>query len=275
MSEFPPFNRFSANWGPRWQRTDWSEPWTPGESATTSELDFDQVPTREEFDAGVTGPVISVSQGPHAIALPEIYEPGYAYPLIVWFHRSGGNEEEVFDVLPQISDRNYIALALRGNVDQGDSAAWSTATDGALELARLIEEAVTKLAQFVNVHTERVYLAGAGAGGTTALELMLHRPEAFAGAVCLGGAFPDVHMPLARYRGMRGRRVLLATTLECRDVRVVDLVAAGRLMYTAGMQVGTRVYQQGTDQLPTRKMLRDIDHWIMDGIQSAVRVAVR
>jgi phospholipase/carboxylesterase len=274
MSEHPlSFNRFSENWGLRWQSSEWSEPWS--ETTTATNLDFDQVPTREEFDAGVTGPVISVSDGPHAIALPEMYEPGYAYPLVVWFHRSGNNEEEIFDVLPQISDRNYLALALRGNVDLGDGAAWSTASDGALELARRVEEAVTNLTQFVNIHPERVYLAGAGAGGTAALELMLQRPEAFAGAVCLGGAFPDVHMPLARFRGMRGRRVLLATTLECRDVRVVDLVAAGRMMYTAGMQVGTRVYQQGTDQLPTGKMLRDIDHWIMDSIQSAVRVSVR
>lgn len=274
MKDHIPSNGWSFdNWGPRWQRPEWSEPWS---ATTATELDFDAVPTREQMESGeVACPVISVSDVPHAIALPDVYEPGYAYPLIVWMHRTGSNEEEVFDILPQISERNYLALSLRGNVDLGDGAAWSTASTGALELARSIEEAVTNLAQFVQIHPERVYLAGVGAGGTAALELMLQRPEAFAGAVCLGGAFPDVHLPLARFRGLRGRRVLLATTLECRDVRVVDLVASGRLLYTAGMQVGTRVYQQGTDQIPTPKMLRDIDHWVMDGIQSSVRVSVR
>jgi phospholipase/carboxylesterase len=275
MSEQPPSHgRFTDLWGPRWEQPEWSAPWTDDSTATTA-LDFDSVPTRDAMDAGFTGPVISVSDEPHAIALPDIYEPGYAYPLIVWFHRAGANEEEIFDVLPQISERNYLALALRGNVDLGDEAAeWSTGPDSALELARRIEDAVSKLSEFVNVHPDRIYLAGAGTGGTTALELMLQRPEAFAGAACLGGVFPEVQVPLARFRGLRGRRVLLATALENRDVKIVDLVASGRLLYTAGMQVGTRVYQ-ASGELPTPKMLRDMDHWIMDSIQSAVRLSVR
>jgi len=271
MSErFPSPGQF-FDWGIRWQLPEWSneEP-----DAAAAELDFDQVPTRAEREAGITGPVISVTEGPHAIALPEIYEPSYAYPLIVWFHQPGSNEEEIFDVLPQISDRNYVALALRGNLETEGGAEWSTSEVGAFELAHRIEEAVNNFSGFVNVHPQRVYLAGAGAGGTTALELLLQRPEAFAGAICLGGAFPDVRVPLVRYRGLLGRRILLATTTDSRDAKVAELVAAGRLLYTAGMQVGTRVYQS-TGNVPTGKMLRDVDHWIMDSIQSAISVAVR
>jgi phospholipase/carboxylesterase len=259
--------------GPWWEHPRCSDPWA---AAAATELDFDEIPTRDELESGAaTCPLISVSDVPHAIALPDVYEPEYSYPLIVWLHAAGGSEDDVFDVLPQISERNYLALALRGNVELPHGAAWSTSAEGALELAQRIEDAVTSLAEYLQIHPERVYLAGVGTGGTTALELMLQRPELYAGAMCLGGAFPDVHLPLARFRGLRGRRVLLATTLECREVRVVDLVASGRLLYTAGMQVGTRVYQQGADSIPTPKMLRDIDHWLMDGIQSAVRVSVR
>jgi len=268
-----PSNDRFFNWADRWQLPGASD--DELEATTATALDFEKVPSREEFESGVSGPVVSVTEGPHAIALPEVYEPGYAYPLIIWFHQSGANEEEIFDVLPQISDRNYVALALRGNVDLGDgAAAWLTEASGALELCGKIEAAIASLSDFVNVHRQRVYLAGASTGGTTALELMLQRPEAFAGAICLGGAFPDAKVPLARFRGLRGRRILLATSLDGGDVPVVDLVASGRLLYSAGMQVGTRVYQQ-SGPAAEQKMLRDVDHWIMDSIQSAVRVSVR
>uniref|UniRef100_A0A7C4QR05 Uncharacterized protein n=1 Tax=Schlesneria paludicola TaxID=360056 RepID=A0A7C4QR05_9PLAN len=256
------------DWGIRWQLPAAFDDGLDDEAAAS--LDVDQVPTRDELEAGVTGPVISVSEGPHAIALPEVYEPGYAYPLIVWFHPSGSTEEELFDVLPQISDRNYVALALRGNVEFGHGADWSTA-GGALETARRVEEAVERLKQFLNIHPQRIILAGYGSGGTTALEVLLQSPEAFHGAACLAGAFPNIEFPLARYRGLRGRRVLLATTLDCREVRVADFVTSGRLLYTAGMQVATRVYQEGGGTAKAR-MLRDVDHWIMDGIQSAIKV---
>jgi len=271
MSERMQFPGPFFDWGIRWQTPDLPE---DDVDAAIVELDFDQVPTRAEREAGITGPVISITEGPHAIALPEIYEPGYAYPMIVWFHQAGSNEEEIFDVLPQISDRNYVALALRGNVDLGDAAEWSAEPCGVLEVARRIEDAVTNFSGFINIHPQRVYLAGVGGGGTLALELLLQRPEAFAGAICLGGAFPQVDLPLARFRSLHGRRILLSATMENREAKIADLVASGRLLFNAGMQVGTRIYQPG-GEVPTPKMLRDVDHWIMDSIQSAVGMAAR
>ncbi|MDZ4683952.1 MAG: hypothetical protein SH850_02610, partial [Planctomycetaceae bacterium] len=104
--------------------------------------------------------------------------------------------------------------------------------------------------------------------------LLLQRPEAFAGAACLGGEFPHLAHPLAKFRGLRGRRVLLATSLDCPNVKITDLVNSGRLLYSAGVQVGTRIYQQ-PGGVPTPKMLRDLDAWLMDGIASAVRVSAR
>jgi predicted esterase len=123
--------------------------------------------------------------------------------------------------------------------------------------------------QKFNVNPQRIFLAGMGAGGTTALEVILEKPELFAGAASLCGEFPTVDKPLARFRGLRGRRLLLSTTYTCPDVKVLDLVNSGRMLYAAGMQVGTRVYQQSGDAA-TAKMLRDIDHWIMGSIQTAL-----
>ena len=48
--------------------------------------------------------------------LPEHYEPGYAYPLVLWFHGDGSSEAEISSVMPNISDRNYHrARNVRGN----------------------------------------------------------------------------------------------------------------------------------------------------------------
>jgi hypothetical protein len=46
-------------------------------------------------------------------------------------------------------------------------------------------------------------------------------------------------------------------------------VNSSRMLYAAGMQVGTRIYQQSGDAA-REKMFRDIDHWIMGGIQTAL-----
>ena len=46
--------------------------------------------------------------------MPEPYEPGYAYPLIVLFHGRGGNEDQVLRLAPKISNQNFIYLSLRG-----------------------------------------------------------------------------------------------------------------------------------------------------------------
>ena len=46
--------------------------------------------------------------------LPTGYEPNYAYPLLVFFHGHGGNEEQVLRLSPRLSRRNYICIGLRG-----------------------------------------------------------------------------------------------------------------------------------------------------------------
>jgi phospholipase/carboxylesterase len=258
-----------------WADAELPQPSWPTESEDWHDepVDYDSVPTLAELEAGATGgPVVSLLDEPHAIALPEIYEPGYAYPLIVWFHEAGGSEEDIFTLLPDISERNYLAMAIRGGRTTGAGAEWSTAELGAGALVDKLQGAIARLSEKFTIHPDRVFLAGMGTGGTTAVELLLERPEAFAGAASINGPFPQLTQPLARFRGLRGRRVLLSTTMDNPDVKVVDMVAAGRLLYSAGMLVGTRIYQPSGGR-PTPKMLRDIDHWIMDGISSAVRVS--
>src|ERR1700722_3421421 len=51
--------------------------------------------------------------------LPHGYEPRYPYPLLVFFHGHGGNEEQILRLAPRLSRRNYISIGLRGPVNLG------------------------------------------------------------------------------------------------------------------------------------------------------------
>src|SRR5438477_3796237 len=51
--------------------------------------------------------------------LPVGYEPRYPYPLLVFFHGHGGNEEQILRLAPRVSRRNFIAIGLRGPVSLG------------------------------------------------------------------------------------------------------------------------------------------------------------
>lgn len=241
-------------------------------------FDEDTLPTHgeiieliETLHAGESSPFLesSVSNRPYSVHLPDYYEVGYAYPLVVWFHGDGSSEAEVSAVIPNISERNFIGLALRGDVVLESGYGWSDSEEHREKLLSDVESLVRMMRRQYHIHSERIYLAGFGSGASAAMDLILGKPEWFGGAACLCGSFRDLQVPSYRFRDLRNKRVLLATSAANRSASVGDLVAAGRLLYSSGMQIGTRVYQE-TGTSPTRKMLNDINHWLMDDICSAM-----
>jgi len=207
---------------------------------------------------------------PHRICLPDGYVSSYSYPLIVWFHDDSADEDEVADILPRISERNYIGLALRGNMPREIGHGWSTSEARWSKLADDLDQLIAAMEERHLVHADRMYLAGSGAGGSLAWEVLLRQPARWAGAICLAGKFPQFPHPLANFRQLQQRRLLLSTGLDSPAAAVNDLINSGRLMYSAGMQVGTRMYDAG-HSAPSDKMLRDVDHWVMDSIATAIR----
>ena len=241
-------------------------------------FDADELPTHgeiieliETLHASESSPFLAraTTDRPHLIHLPEHYEAGYAYPLVVWFHGDGSSEAEVAEVMPSISERNYLGLALRGNVVAGDGFGWSVSGVPFQTLVDDVESLVLAMRRQYHIHSERIYLAGFGSGASAAMELILKKPEWFGGAACFCGAFPELHIPKRRRRELRNKRVLLATAANSRTCKVGDVVAAGRLLYSSGMQIGTRVYQDA-GSTPSSKMLSDINHWFMDDVCSPV-----
>ena len=241
-------------------------------------FDEDDLPTHgeiieliETLHAGESSPFLrrTETDRPHAIHLPEHYEAGYAYPLVIWFHGDGSSEAEVASVMPNISERNYLGLALRGNVVSGEGFGWSTSGEPLQKLIQDVESLVLEMRRQYHIHSERIYLAGFGSGASAAMELILQKPEWFGGAACFCGSSLKFHVPHREDQELRNKRVLLATAANSRTCKVGDVVAAGRLLYASGMQIGTRVYQDA-GHAPSIKMLSDINHWLMDDVCSAI-----
>jgi phospholipase/carboxylesterase len=208
---------------------------------------------------------------PCGMFIPENYEPNYAYPLIVWLHEAGRSERDIVEVLPMISMRNYLGLALRGTARTSQKAensfCWSRSRSAGLQLEEQLHANVRQMRRDYHIHTERVFLVGAGEGGTMAWDLFLTRPQWFAGIAVLGGRFPWGRRPLRQFRDLCGKHALIvADGQQAPSHAQADQV--GRLLYAAGLEVAVRGPAAG--RLSSRPLFRQVDRWIMRSIGGCV-----
>lgn len=204
---------------------------------------------------------------PCGVFVPENYEPNYAYPLIVWLHESGKSERDIVEVLPGISMRNYLGLSLRGTArasgDADDAFNWSRTRNAGLAFEEQLHESVRQLRRDFHIHTERVFLVGAGEGGTMAWDLFLTRPQWFAGVAALGGRFPWGRRPLRQFRALVGKHALVVADANHPSSHA-QAERVGRLLHAAGLEVAVRA--PATGRASSRPLLRQIDRWIMRSI---------
>jgi phospholipase/carboxylesterase len=226
---------------------------------------------------------------PHFLVAPVKYEKNYPYPLLVWLHDSGSSEAELFDVAPQISTRNYVAVAPRGllasrsnlvcNRSNGRLVVektrqetyydWPETEEGVSEAENLVFHSIDQALVKFNVHRRRVFLLGRGAGGTMALRVALRNPREFAGVVSIDGAFPTLdRQPLRRWREARDLPILMTTGLGSSAIPQLTPKQLG-LFHTAGLTVVIRQYNERPNEknaAETRmnKILLDVNRWTME-----------
>jgi phospholipase/carboxylesterase len=198
--------------------------------------------------------------------LPVGYEPRYPYPLLVFFHGHGGNEEHMLRLAPRLSRRNFICISLRGPVCLGahtHGLGWSWG-DG--DQTSLVEDymlrAVEQTRRKFHVHSERVYLAGYADGAATAYRLGVTFPEKLAGVVSLNGAMPRLHRPLMRWPQVRSLRVFIGHGIANSVVPLSLARADRRLLHNAGLDVAMHTYPT-THKLHV-DMLRDLNRWVVE-----------
>jgi len=179
--------------------------------------------------------------------VPQGYEPGYDYPLLVWLSGRG----EAFDLgraMVRLSLRNFVAVQPAG----GSAGVW-----------RAIDRVTDRLA----IHPRRIWLIGHGAGGSDALRTACRHPDAFAGAVSLGGHFPVDEPLFGRLAEVRRMPMLLC----CRAADVAadpgPLDRTLRLFHACGGTLAVRIYQRGGGL--SRATLADVNRWLMEELCGA------
>ncbi|MGD9127381.1 MAG: alpha/beta hydrolase-fold protein [Planctomycetia bacterium] len=228
----------------------------------------DRRPADATADLGLATFSLPSSDYQHLTFGPMHYEPGYAYPLIVWLHGPGDDERQLMRMMPMVSMRNYVAVAPQGvpledNEDaEKSSYGWPLTNEGDDAAAERVFVAIEAARMKYNFSRKRIFLAGFDQGGTMAFRLAAAHPDRFAGVVSLGGPFPSGPNPLASLAQLRGLPVLIASgrtsTIYPTDQVCDDL----RLLHTAGLSITLREYPCGQEITP--QMLQDVDRWIIE-----------
>ncbi len=205
-----------------------------------------------------------------ALFAPMHYEPGYAYPLIVWLHGPGGAERQLLRVMPLVSMRNYVAAGPRATFreeNQAETACidrWQQTGQHISLAENRVFESIELARSKYHVNAGRIFLAGFDCGGTMALRIALAHPHRFRGVISLGGPLPTGGTPLSSLTEARRVPALLAagqhSTTFCPELVCGNL----RLLHTAGMSITLRQYPCGQELSP--QMLADVDRWIIDQI---------
>ena len=190
------------------------------------------------------------------VFVPQGYEPGYDYPLLVWVSDPLGTGVDLGRVMPRLSLRNFVAVRATG----GATAVW---------------QAVDRVASRLSIHPRRIWLVGHAAAGTEAFRIGCQHPESFAGVVSLGGGFPLDESLFARVGAVRRLAMLHCCTASEATANAVHTDRTLRLFHAAGATLAMRIYP---DIAPlSRVMLADVNRWLMEetcGASSTSRAAV-
>lgn len=201
--------------------------------------------------------------------VPMHYEKKYSYPLVVWLHPNGERSSHIQRVMPQVSMRNYVGIAPQapvGNFEAGYF--WEDDVDCIDHAHDSIMAAVDNASMRFNIASHRIYIAGAGAGGTMAFRIALQRPDIFAGVVSINGPVPTREKPLGRWSQCRELPVFWAHSRRSTEFDHHQLCDQLRLLHIAGFSVNLRQYP--TDECLTSKTLLDMNKWIMEMINTSV-----
>ena len=209
----------------------------------------------------------------HCLFAPLHYEPNYAYPLLVWLHGPGDNEQQLTRIMPLVSMRNYVAVAPRATLadptdggrphfDQELAFRWSEDPQVFALAEDCVFDCIDTASSKYNIAPNRIFLAGYQNGGTTAFRMGLKHPDRFAGIVSVGGCFPIGQQPLLCLDRARQLPLLIEHGRDSSHYSVDKVCSDLRLFHTAGLKVTVRQYPCG-DEITT-KMLSDINVWMME-----------
>ncbi len=202
------------------------------------------------------------------------YEERYAYPLLVWLHGDASSEQELRQVMPLVSMRNYVAIAPRGSLaDERNRGRyhWRQTPDAIESAESRIADCIAVAQRRFNIHPQRIFLVGRDSGGTMALRIAWNDPQQFAGVAAINGPLPSRLSPLRRVNELRRVPCLLTTSRDSTAYPASHVCRDLRLLHVAGCTVALRQYP-GDDGLTT-SVLSDLNNWLMELVCAPVPVS--
>ncbi|MCH2200664.1 MAG: hypothetical protein MK102_01730 [Fuerstiella sp.] len=220
-----------------------------------------------EQQAGSTAPVAEAgdSDWPVSIYVPASYEENYAYPLVVWFHDSGCHEGQVESVIESISRQNYCGLGIQGNLALADGGSFGWNTDlleyGKTPLCDLLGVTIRRLRRAFHIHSERIFLAGFGAGADVALSQLALMPDWYAGAVLFNPDCQQSVVDTLTACSLRNKSLLWTVSETASNEQLAHNVEVVQLARLAGAEPEVRVTDTALD--PESSDIRFVDHWLL------------
>ncbi|MDR2642004.1 MAG: hypothetical protein LBC74_04345 [Planctomycetaceae bacterium] len=231
----------------------------------------------------------------HILVAPVHYEAGYSYPLLIWLHDFGNDEHQLLRIMPQISLRNYVAVAPRGKAVVVPTAAktnfntvenwddfsittllkqtnhhktkydWFFDNDGISEAEHSVFDSILVAKKSCNIGANRVFIGGVGNGGTMALRLALLYPKYFAGVAVFDSVIPDKTNIFCHWNSARNLAVFLGLKQSVK-FSSTSMPEKLELFYSAGFRLTIREYQSDSDNttkdLP-KQILQELNRWMM------------
>lgn len=203
---------------------------------------------------------------------PEHYEPGYAYPLVIWLHPDGGSEHNLHEIMPQISTRNYLGLSFRAPAIDPKAPSnryhWPDSHLFAKQFSQSVQTTVQELKKVLNIHDERIFLAGSGTGCSIATKLLLQAPRFFAGAALVKGQFSQSDFQSVSNISLKDKRILLDHSIANTGDDPISSQWLSHQWEITGAETCA------VDSIPfesenQREMLSTLNRWIMESISTA------
>ncbi len=193
-----------------------------------------------------------------SVFVPMHYEKNYQYPLVVWLHSHMENSDEIHQVMPKVSMRNYVAVA--PNCCTGDC--WQQDADSIEAAHASVINSIDMAMSRFSINPGRIFVGGFGSGGTMALRVAMERPELFAGVMSINGPMPESQAPLGCWEECRNLPVFLTQARNSDSFDQITLCRQLRLLHVAGFALTLRQYP-GVESL-SDKLLQDLNRWIME-----------
>lgn len=201
-----------------------------------------------------TSPVDAARSRPDRVFMPTGYEPGYAYPLLVWLPDREGARFDLGRVMTRVSLRNHVAVE-------------PAMGEPGIDVEAAVWQAIDRIRDRVRIHPQRIFLLGQGRGGTEAFRIACRHATAFAGVVSIGGAFPHGEGLFGRLDEVRRLPMLFCCRRESPAEVLRPTDATLRLFHAAGAMLAMRIYPGRNDLSKT--ILGDVNRWLMDEICGA------